>query len=155
VAFQQKWYSKLKVADPDWKDIEYGLDTPERLYEPCAPCNIDPLSMVYYDSVMAIYHRWVKDGRTKRDCTVAELLGSQGSAERDISNCLKSKRMKPNSRFAVRQTIKEINDLIFKKAQPYPNGEQRINALSLMDSKPKKEEPNGKTNQDSDPANAA
>lgn len=146
-ALQKNWYSKIVEADPDWRDIEYGLDAPERLYEPGTYKSIDPIATAYYNKVLDVYHLWLKEGRSKRDCIVAELLGRQEGdlgTERGIAAHLRSKRFKPNSRFTVRQTIKEINAIIFQKAQGHLSGEQSRPALSLLDSKPLKEEANGK-----------
>lgn len=147
----EHWYSKLRASDPDWRDIEYGLDSPELIYHPAEAVAIDPESSAYYDLVMAVYHSWTKEGRSKRDCLVAELLAKQDGdtgTERGISKVLRSKRLRPFSRFMVRRTIKEINSLIPKIAQPHLSVEQRPKALRPMDSKPLKEEASGQTKQD-------
>lgn len=160
--FKKKWYGKIQAADSDWKDIEYGLENPKRLYEPVPveygdatpeadQSKVDPLTTDYYDRVLNVFHLWVRQGRSKRDCLIAELLGSQhetSGTERGIAAVLKSKRLKPNSRFTVRQTIREINDLIGKIAQGHLSVEQSSHALHLLDSKPKKDEADGKADKE-------
>lgn len=150
--FKRQWYQKLQASDPDFHDIEYGLENPERLYEPVDVDRVDPLTTDYYDRVLEIWHRWQSQGRRKRDCVIAELLGFQNGTsgtERGISDELKRRGLRPFSRFTVRQTIEEIDGLVMKIAQPHRNVEQaesRIaTALYLLDSKPSKDEANGET----------
>lgn len=161
---KQKWYAKLKGKNPKkpkFRDIEYGLEHPERLHEPLPVHHTDDLSEInsddlpaiqtdYYDRALEIYHLWISDGRSKRDCFIALLFGSQdgkSGTERGIASALKAKRLRPNSRGAVRRTIAEIKNLILKKAQPHQIVEQSAVALYLLDSKPKKDEADGKTQQ--------
>lgn len=154
-ALKTKWYARLVASDPDWRDIEY--DTSELIYQPLANKVASPLTQEYYDIVRDIYHAWVKDGRSKRDCLVAELLYLQDGhtgTERGISDQLRLRRLRPNSRGAVRRTIWEIRRLVLKKAQPHLNVEQR-SALHLLESKPLKEEANGQTTESSSCRRAA
>lgn len=150
--FQQKWYAKVQAADKDWHDIEYGLENAERLYEPVDVDKVDSLTTDYYDRVLDLHHQWVNEGRRKRDCVIALLLGSQdktSGTERGISEELRRRRLRPTSRFTVRQTIAEINAVVLKIAQGGLSEEQAgakvAHALYLLDSKPTKDEANGKT----------
>lgn len=141
------WYQKLSTIDPDWKDIEYGIDTPERLYEPVDKDAIDPITTLYYDMIMSVHFEWVNKGRSKRDCLIAELLANQTGntgTQEGIEAVLRARRLKPNSRFTVRQTIKEIHQIVLKKAKPHLCVEQ-VFSLRPMDSKPSKDDANGKT----------
>lgn len=155
--FKKKWYSKLKASDPDYRDIEYGLEKPDRLYEPVnvtygledpdqvAPAFIDPITTAYYDSVLTVFHQWVAEGRPKRDCLIAELLGMQEGdtgTEQGIATVLKSRRLKPNSKSAVHQTIKEINVVVWKINQPHQVVDQ-VPTLHALDSNPLKDEADG------------
>lgn len=162
--FKAKWYQKIQVSDPDWQDIEYGRENPDRLYQPVKVgisleqidvdpdiLPVDPISPQFYDRVLEISRQWEVQGRSKRDCLIAELFGFQTGktgTERGIAAALKSKRLRPHSRFAVRQTIKEIKALVLKIAQPHQVVEQASPALYPLDSKPNKDEANGKTTQD-------
>lgn len=147
-ALLETWYAKL-AKDPEWRDIEYGLDSPQLIYQPVELDKISALTTAYYDRVWTVYHDWIKAGRSRRDCMVAELLAKQDGdtgTERGISDFLKSKRMKPNSKTSVHQTIIEINCIALKKIdQPHPSVEQAPIALRPMESTPKKEETNGQT----------
>lgn len=140
--FKQHWYSKIK----NWHDIEYGLDHPEHLYEPVSIDKIDQLTTDFYDRVLDVHHTWVTAGRSKRDCLIAWLYGFQerdSGTERGIVAVLKSKNLKPNSRWTVRQTIKEIDSIVLKKAQGHLSVEQ-VHSLHPLDSKPNKDEADGK-----------
>lgn len=147
-AFLAKWYEKITKVDPNWRDIEAGLDTPDRMYEPVDLATINPEATAYYDSVWAVHHAWVREGRSKRDCLVAELLAAQDKetgTERGISGFLRCHRLRPNSRLTVRLTIQEINTIIFKIAQGPMVVEQAPIALRQVESKPSQEETNGQT----------
>lgn len=148
---KRQWYQKLK-KDPDWRDIEYGLENPERLYEPVSTPDIDPLTIDYYDRVLEVFHQWVAEGRSKRDQLVAELLGSQNGnsgTQRGISEELKARGLRPWHRNSVNRTTKEITGLVFKKDQRPLIVEQSVNnVLSLLDSKPPKDEADGQTTKD-------
>lgn len=146
----KKWYLKICEADPTWRDIEYGLDSPKLLYQPVDLDTINPLTTAYYDDVWQVYHLWTKEGRSRRDQLVAELFAKQekdSGTERGIAAVLRSKKLKPNSRFTVRQTIKEIDTLVQEIAQGRLRVEQAPIALRLKDSKPAKEDSNGQGNQ--------
>lgn len=145
-----EWYLKLK-ADPTWHDIEYGLEHPKRIYQPVDIETISPEATDYYDKVWEVFHAWTKEGRSPRDCLVAELLAKQDAetgTERGIAFVLKSKRLKPYSRFMVTKTIKEINGIVLKIGQGHLSVEQGLKALRPVDSKPIKEEANGKADPD-------
>lgn len=109
LSLKNKWYKKTGL-----KDIEYGK-------EDGLLCNymhrhkVDESAMAYYDAIWAVYHQWCKDGRSRRDCMVAELLATQDGetgTNRGISKFLKSKRLGPWSRRMVEITIKEIQRLV-------------------------------------------
>lgn len=121
-ALQKKYYSML--AKEGFKDVEYGLDTPELLYQPVNIKAINPAATAYYDAVWSVYHQWVADGRSERDCTLAELLAKQEGKTgtvRGIVKYLKSKNLKPNSKRMVDKTIKEINVLVEKTLKNSPD----------------------------------
>lgn len=139
-----KWYQKLSDSDPDWRDIEYGLNCPQLIYQPINVESINPETTAYYDKIWAVYHDWIKAGRSRRDCVVAELLAKQDGDTgtlRGIAAYLKSKKLKPSSYRMVQKTINEIKAQI---SQPRPCVEQAPKALCLVESKPQKDETNGK-----------
>ena len=124
-ALQKKWYSKL--SDEGFKCIEYFSDTvalhdkdpdkplSQRLYQPVNLDSINSETTDYYDLVWSVYHAWVKERRSIRDCTVAELLAKQDGdtgTTRGISAYLKANKLKPHSKRMVDKTIKEIKTLL-------------------------------------------
>jgi len=112
-SLQQKYYTK--IAKDGFKDIESGLEHPQFLYQPTDLEAIDPITTSYYDSIWDVYHSWVKEGRSERDCLVAELLAKQEGRTgtvRGISAVLKGKKLKPYSWVKVQKTITEIKDLV-------------------------------------------
>ena len=146
--FRRWWYRKIHEADPDWKDIEYGYA--ERLFETVDTAPIDDvdtgdelawLTSDYYDRVLEISRVWQASGRRRRDCVVAELLGSQSGKSgtvRGICKELRALRLKPRSIGAVHRTIKEINKLVLSAEQGRLSVEQP-RGLYLLDSTPKDE----------------
>lgn len=119
---KDQYYRLLK--DQGFKDIEYGLDDPQRIYQPVNLREINREATEYYDLVWEIYHEWSSQGRRERDLTLAELLASQQGETgtlRGISRVLKEKGLKPAAKQSVQITINEINSLIKQKIKIIPN----------------------------------
>jgi hypothetical protein len=118
---KKKYYDLLEATG--FKDIEYGQETAERLYQPvdlkkAADAELVKQAMSYYDSVWEIYHEWSGSGRPYRDCKIAELLAQQNiktGTYRGIEAELKRLNLKPNSKRMVEQTIAEINKRVRHK----------------------------------------
>jgi hypothetical protein len=148
-SFKTRWYRKIRAADPEFVDIEYGLEHPERLYDPPANSTFDSSATEYSDRVLELSRFWEQQGRSRRDTVLAELYG-EGKTVREISSALRSRRLKPRSIGAVHKTIQEIDAIVLKNEHRHLGEEQsrtraRVPALSLLDSKPKKDEADGQT----------
>ena len=115
IELQKQYYDLLK--DSGFKDIEYGLENSERIYQPVNLEEVNPETTGYYDAVWSVYHSWKAEGRSERDLLLAELLASQQGSTgtiRGIVKVLKSKGLKPSQDQSVQKTIREINSLIIE-----------------------------------------
>lgn len=121
---QEKYYRKLKKRG--FKDIEYGRENQQRLYEPVNVSKINALQTAYYDAVWEIYHLWVEQGRCRRDCLIAELLAAQEDDTgtlRGIAAFLRRKKIRGASKRYVQITLNEINELIRSRLKIIPTAQ--------------------------------
>lgn len=108
---QKEWYAKL--AAEGFQDIEYGLENPKfTVHTPDPNQPGAPQSRDFYEIVWRVYHAWRANGRSFRDCRVAELLAMQQKdtgTVRGIARTLKSEGLSPYSTRMVQATLKEIH----------------------------------------------
>lgn len=154
---KKKWYQRIKRADRDWRDIEYGLESPRMLYKTVESIDLtediepEQATQSFYDFALEVYWSWVSSGRSKRECLIAELYGMQDGKSgtvRGIGLALKRKRLKPNSVREVHKVIQEIDQLIVQRKQGRLSVEQGEITFHTLESKPLKDDANGKTSQD-------
>lgn len=121
-ALKSKWYGKL--ADEGFHDIEYGLERPRFIaHVPDAGAPGTHQLQVYYERIWQVYHVWTANGRTRRDCRVAELLASQQGdtgTVRGISRTLKAEGLYPCGTHQVQRTIREIHTLTLCESDNKP-----------------------------------
>lgn len=110
------WYKKLKSTG--FHDIEGGLSYPRFTgHTPNPTTERAEGHEVFYNQVWLVYHKWVEEKRSRRDCLIAELYAAQEKGTgtvRGIMGVLKSKGLSPHCSEAVQRTLQEIRQAILQ-----------------------------------------
>lgn len=109
-AVRKKWYSRLRRQG--FVDIEYGLESPRFIaHTPDPSTERAQAALDHYEAAWQVVHAWEAQGRSARDCRIAELYAAQEGRTgtvRGISATLKRERLAPWGTESIQITLKLI-----------------------------------------------